>query len=40
VESWALHWDELPECVFKNEAYNFLKAFMQGLGKAFAKAFA
>lgn len=39
VKSWALHWDELPECALKNEAYQFLKVFTQGLGKAFAQAF-
>lgn len=39
VKSWALHWDEVPECALKNEAYHFLKAFTQGLGKAFAQAF-
>ena len=39
VKSWALHWDEIPECALKNEAYDFLKDFVQGLGKAFAQAF-
>ncbi|WP_218814672.1 hypothetical protein [Rickettsiella endosymbiont of Dermanyssus gallinae] len=39
VKSWALHWDEIPECALKNEAYKFLKGATQGLGKAFAQAF-
>lgn len=39
VKSWTLHWDEIPECALKNEAYDFLKDFVQGLGKAFAQAF-
>lgn len=39
VRSWAVHWDEIPECALKNEAYYKLEAFIQGLGKAFALAF-
>lgn len=40
VKSWALHWDEIPECVLKNEAYDFLEGFIKSLGKAFVQAFA
>lgn len=40
VRSWALHWDEIPECTLKNEAYYKLEAFVKGLGKAFELAFA
>lgn len=40
VRSWALHWDEIPECALKNEAYYKLEAFVKGLGKAFELAFA
>ncbi len=39
VRSWAMHWDEIPECPLKNEAYYTLQSFVQGLGKAFALAF-
>jgi hypothetical protein len=39
VKSWSLHWDEIPECGLKNEAYEFLKGFVEGLGKAFGQAF-
>ncbi|MDQ8040107.1 MAG: hypothetical protein REH83_06845, partial [Rickettsiella sp.] len=39
VKSWALHWDEIPECALKDEAYQTLKSFVEGLGKAFAQAF-
>lgn len=39
VRSWALHWDEIPECDLKNTAYAMLKAFIEGLGEAFSKAF-
>jgi hypothetical protein len=40
VKSWANAWDELPECALKNEAFQEIKAFLEGFGKAFAKAFA
>ena len=39
VRSWAVHWDEIPECALKNEAYYRLESSIQGLGKAFALAF-
>jgi hypothetical protein len=39
VRSWAVHWDEIPECALKNEAYYKLESFIRGLGKAFALAF-
>lgn len=39
VRSWAVHWDEIPECTLKNEAYYKLETFIKGLGKAFALAF-
>lgn len=39
VRSWAMHWDEIPECSLKNEAYYTLQSFVQGLGKAFVLAF-
>lgn len=39
VRSWAVHWDEIPECALKNEAYYTLELFVRGLGKAFAEAF-
>jgi DNA-binding XRE family transcriptional regulator len=39
VKSWASHWDELPECDLKTHAYKELKAFLEGLGKAFGEAF-
>lgn len=39
VRSWGDYWDELPECELKMEAYETLRAFIYGLGDAFAKAF-
>lgn len=39
VKSWALHFDELPECELRNIAYESLKSFTKTLGEAFAKAF-
>jgi hypothetical protein len=39
VRSWAVHWDEIPECALKNEAYFRLESFIKGLGKAFVLAF-
>jgi hypothetical protein len=39
IRSWALHWDEIPECPLKSEAYHILQSFVKGLGKAFAQAF-
>lgn len=40
VISWGTHWDLLPECNLKVKAYWTLKAFAEGLGKAFGEAFA
>lgn len=39
VRSWSVHWDEIPECSLKNEAYCTLQSFIKGLGKAFVQAF-
>lgn len=39
VKSWADAWDELPECALKVEAWQGLKAFLEGKGEAFLKAF-
>lgn len=40
IRSWRLLWDELPECPLKLEAYRYVKAFVEGLGEPFRKAFA
>lgn len=40
VASWAVSWDEIPECRLKHIANAALKDFTEGLGEAFAKAFA
>jgi hypothetical protein len=39
VTSWANTWDLIPECGLKLEAYQGLKAFLEGMHKGFAKAF-
>jgi hypothetical protein len=39
VRSWSSAWDEIPECELKSEIYQHLRAFMEGLGEAFLKAF-
>ena len=39
VRSWRTAWDEVPECDLKLEAYHALRAFTEGLGEGFAKAF-
>ncbi len=39
IKSWRSHWDEIPECELKNLAYQKLKAFAEGMGKAFGQAF-
>ncbi|OJA00998.1 hypothetical protein BEV13_01360 [Rickettsiella grylli] len=39
IRSWGGHWDEIPECALKNEAYNKLESSVRDLGKAFALAF-
>ena len=40
VKSWRSTWDEIPEVYLKVQAYQSLKAFTEGLGEAFGKAFA
>ncbi len=40
VKSWRDHYDCLPECKLKVEAYQALKDLVEGLGEAFRKAFA
>ena len=40
VRSWRDHWDNVPECQLKREAYQWLKAFVEGLAEGFQKAFA
>jgi hypothetical protein len=39
VKSWAVHWDETPECSLKWEAYRSLGGFIKGLTEGFRKAF-
>lgn len=39
VSSWREAWDELPECELKREAYQGLRAFVEGMSKGFLKAF-
>jgi hypothetical protein len=39
IKSWRDSWDEVPECPLKNEAYEALKGFTEGLGEGFGKAF-
>lgn len=39
VRGWATAWDEIPECDLKATAFRHLKAFVEGLGEAFGKAF-
>lgn len=39
VKGWRIPWDELPESALKAKAYQSLRAFTEGLGKAFAEAF-
>ncbi len=39
VKSWRTHFDNVPECSLKDEAYQALEAFAKGLGKAFEEAF-
>lgn len=39
VKSWKATWDELPECELKLVAHQHLKAFLEGLGKAYREAF-
>jgi hypothetical protein len=39
VRSWRATWDDVPECPLKGEAWHALKAFCEGMGEGFAKAF-
>jgi hypothetical protein len=39
IVSWQQTWDELPECPLKAKAYLRLRAFTEGMGKAFQEAF-
>ncbi|WP_186275823.1 hypothetical protein [Burkholderia gladioli] len=39
VKSWGKEWDLIPECPLKSEALESMRAFVGGLGKAFAEAF-
>jgi hypothetical protein len=39
ITSWRVIWDEIPECDLKAEAYQVLKAFLEGFHEAFTKAF-
>lgn len=39
VKSWAIPWDETPECDLKREAYRILKALLEGFHKDFLEAF-
>jgi hypothetical protein len=40
VKSWRIPWDEAPECFLKRQAYQELKAFIDGFAEGFRKAFA
>lgn len=40
VSSWSDHWDNLPECDLKNEAFEAFSSEMKRLGEPFAKRFA
>jgi len=40
VKSWGNTWDDLPECELKNEAFQYLLGYLEGLGLAYAEAFA
>lgn len=39
VTSWADAWDRVPECALKLEAWRVLRAFLEGMSKAFVEAF-
>jgi hypothetical protein len=39
VRSWRDAWERMPECDLKRKAYRALKAFVEGMGKAYAEAF-
>ncbi len=40
VKSWAKEFIELPDCDLKYQAAQLLKVYLEGMGKAFAEAFA
>jgi len=39
VTSWRYPWQEIPDCGLKVEAYQDIRAFLEGMGEAFLKAF-
>ena len=39
IRSWRSQWDELPECDLKRQAYQQLRAFVEGMAEGFLKAF-
>ncbi len=39
VKSWSAHWNDLPECPLKVDAYQALKIKMESLGESYLKSF-
>lgn len=39
VRSWRVPWSEIPDCDLKREAYGVLRAYCEGKGEGFSKAF-
>ena len=39
VKSWKAHWNDLPECPLKVDAYQALKIKMESLGESYLKSF-
>ena len=39
VKSWSAHWNDLPECPLKVEAYQAFKIRMESLGESYLKSF-
>ncbi len=39
IKSWAVYWDEIPECELKVKAYQHFKGFLEGFGEAFHESF-
>ena len=39
VRAWGKRWLEVPKCPLKSEAFQALKAFVEGFGEAFGEAF-
>lgn len=39
IKAWSGAWDEVPECVLKLKSWGVLKAFVEGMGEGFLKAF-